>query len=37
MIVKGQIRKYIGSVQSEEEAGLLYDKYNICFWGLQVS
>ena len=33
MIVKGIIRKYVGSFLREEDAARLYDKNAICLWG----
>ena len=35
MIVKGFIRKYVGSFLREEDAARLYDMYAICLWGRQ--
>jgi len=35
MIVKGEMRKYLGSIASEEQAGRFYDKYSICIWGTE--
>jgi hypothetical protein len=37
MIVKGEMRKYLGSIASEDQAGRFYDKYSICVWGTGVS
>ena len=37
MIVKGEMRKYLGSIASEEQAGRFYDKYSICIWGTEVN
>jgi len=37
MIVKGDLRKYIGAIQTQEQAARYYDKYSIIMQGLQVS
>ena len=37
MVVRGQLKKYIGAIESEHAAGLLYDKYAIIIQGLKVS
>lgn len=37
MIVKGSLRKYIGGIETEEEAARFYDKYAIIMQGLLVS
>ena len=37
MIVRGKLKKYIGAIENEEVAGILYDKYAIIIQGLQVS
>ena len=37
MVVKGALKKYIGAIDNEDVAGLLYDKYAIMIQGLQVS
>ena len=37
MIVKGKLKKYIGAIENEDVAGILYDKYAIIIQGLQVS
>ena len=37
MIVRGNLKKYIGAIENEEVAGVLYDKYAIIIQGLQVS
>lgn len=29
MIVKGELRKYLGAISSEEQAARFYDKYSI--------
>ena len=36
MVVKGALKKYIGAIDNEDVAGLLYDKYAIMIQGLQV-
>lgn len=36
MLVKGDLKKYLGSVQTEEKAGRFYDKYAFCIWGVKV-
>jgi len=35
MVVKGELKKYLGSVQTEEKAGRFYDKYAFCIWGIK--
>ena len=37
MIVKGELRKYLGAISSEEHAARFYDKYSIIIQGLEVS
>ena len=37
MIVRGNLKKYIGAIEDEDVAGVLYDKYAIIIQGLQVS
>ena len=37
MIVRGNQKKYIGAIEDENVAGVLYDKYAIIIQGLQVS
>jgi hypothetical protein len=37
MIVRDKLKKYIGAIENESVAGLLYDKYAIMIHGLQVS
>ena len=37
MIVRGNLKKYIGAIHNEDTAGLLYDKYAIIIQGQQVS
>ena len=37
MIVRGNLKKYIGAIENEDVAGVLYDKYAIIIQGLQVS
>ena len=37
MIVRGKFKKYIGAIESEDVAGVLYDKYSLIIQGLQVS
>ena len=37
MIVRGNQKKYIGAIEDEDVAGVLYDKYAIIIQGLQVS
>ena len=37
MICKGQVRKYLGSIATEELAARFYDKYRICMQGHEVS
>ena len=37
MIVRGDIKKYIGAVESEEIAARYYDKYALIIQGLEVS
>ena len=37
MVVSGKLKKYIGAIEDEEAAGLLYDKYSIILQGLKVS
>ena len=37
MIVRGKLKKYIGAIDDENIAGILYDKYAIMIHGLQVS
>jgi len=37
MIVKGELRKYLGAITSEVQAARLYDKYAQIIQGLQVS
>ena len=37
MIVRGKLKKYIGAIENEDVAGILYDKYAIIIQGLQVS
>ena len=37
MIVRGSLKKYIGAIENEDVAGVLYDKYAIMIQGLQVS
>jgi hypothetical protein len=34
MIVKGELRKYLGAIVSEEQAARFYDKYLIMIKGL---
>ena len=36
MTVKGTIRKYLGSIETQELAARFYDKYSIIMWGLEV-
>ena len=36
MVVRGTLKKYIGAIDNEEVAGLLYDKYAIIIHGLKV-
>lgn len=33
MIVRGNLKKYIGAIHTEDTAGLLYDKYAIIIQG----
>jgi len=33
MIVKGELRKYIGAIFSQEQAARYYDKYSIIMQG----
>jgi len=35
MTVKGSIRKYLGSIETQELAARFYDKYSIIMWGLE--
>lgn len=35
MAVKGDIRKYLGSIPTEKSAAEFYDKYCIIMWGLE--
>lgn len=35
MIVKGELRKYLGAISSEEHAARFYDKYSIIIQGLE--
>ena len=37
MIVRGDIKKYIGAVESEEIAARFYDKYALIIQGFEVS
>ena len=37
MIVKKDIKKYIGAIESEEEAARYYDKYAVIIQGFDVS
>ena len=37
MIVRGSLKKYIGAIEDEDVAGVLYDKYAIIIQGIQVS
>ena len=37
MIVRGEIKKYIGAVESEELAARFYDKYALIIQGFEVS
>jgi hypothetical protein len=37
MIVRGDIKKYIGAVESEETAARFYDKYALIIQGFEVS
>ena len=37
MIVRGTLKKYIGAIEDEDVAGVLYDKYAIIIQGIQVS
>lgn len=37
MIVRGELRKYLGAITSEVQAARLYDKYAQIIQGLQVS
>lgn len=37
MVVSGKLKKYIGAIEDEEAAGILYDKYSIILQGLKVS
>ena len=37
MIVKKDIKKYIGAIESEEEAARYYDKYALIIQGFDVS
>lgn len=37
MVVNGEMRKYIGAVQSQEQAARYYDKYSIIMSGEKVS
>lgn len=36
MIVRGDIKKYIGAVESEEIAARFYDKYSLIIQGFEV-
>lgn len=36
MVVRGTSKKYVGTVESEEKAAMLYDKYVIALYGLSV-
>ena len=36
MIVHGKLKKYIGAINNEDTAGLLYDKYAVIIQGLEV-
>ena len=37
MIVKGDLKKYLGAIESEKEAAHFYDKYLIIVDGFEVS
>ena len=37
MVVSGHLKKYIGAIENEDVAGVLYDKYAIIIQGLKVS
>jgi len=37
MIVRGEIKKYVGAVESEEIAARFYDKYALIIQGFEVS
>lgn len=37
MAVKGELRKYLGAINSEEQAARFYDKYLIIIQGIKVS
>ena len=37
MVCKGNMRKYLGAITKEEDAGKFYDKFAVSIWGLQVS
>jgi hypothetical protein len=37
MVVKGKLKKYLGSITREEDAGKFYDKFAVSIWGFQVS
>jgi hypothetical protein len=37
MAVKGDLRKYLGAINSEEQAARFYDKYLIIIQGIKVS
>ena len=37
MIVRGEIKKYIGAVENEETAARFYDKYALIIQGFEVS
>lgn len=37
MIVRGELKKYVGAINHEEIAALLYDKYAMIIQGYEVS
>ena len=37
MAVKGDLRKYLGAINSEEQAARFYDQYLIIIQGIKVS
>ena len=37
MIVRGQLKKYIGAIEDEEVAARFYDKYALIIQGFSVS